>query len=115
MAVTGPDVRRDKRAPPRAGACLCVLLRAEAKPGAQDELMALWSDFAFQAREDEAECLSYVLTHELGSPTHFAAHVRFADLAAFERHAEAPHLARALRRIHALLATPITIELFLEA
>ncbi|MGE0595404.1 MAG: putative quinol monooxygenase [Hyphomonadaceae bacterium] len=115
MAVTGPDVKRAKRAAPRTGSSVCVLLRAEAKPGAQQELLALWSDFAFQVTEDEPTCMSYVLTHELGSPTHFAAHARFTDIAAFERHAEAPHLARALRRLSALLATPITIELFLEA
>jgi hypothetical protein len=50
----------------------------------------------------------------MGSRQHFAVHARFTCWDAFNAHAETAHLERVLPRLTALLATPISMELFLE-
>jgi quinol monooxygenase YgiN len=93
---------------------VCVIVRAEAHPGADEKLASLLADLAVRVDADEPECLSYVVTRMIGSSEHFAVHARFASWEAFEAHAETPHLSRVLPRLTALLAAPISMELFLE-
>lgn len=93
---------------------VCVVIRAEARPGADEELAALLAALAERVRADEADCLSYAVTRMIGSSEHFAVHARFASWDAFNAHAETAHLARVLPGLTALLATPISMELFLE-
>jgi quinol monooxygenase YgiN len=50
----------------------------------------------------------------MGSRRHFVVHARFVDWRAFQRHAETPHFNRMLPRLTALLAAPVSMEIFLE-
>lgn len=93
---------------------VCVVARAEARAGADEELAALLADLAACVRANEPGCTSYFVTRMMGSSAHFAVHARFASWDVFEAHAETPHLTRVLPRLTALLATPISMELFLE-
>ena len=72
------------------------------------------SDLARHVRAEEAGCDSYTVTRAMGSQAHFAVHARFLDWSAFEEHAETPHLNRLMPRLNALLASPISMEIFLE-
>lgn len=69
---------------------------------------------ATQVRDMEVGCDSYVVTRMIGSRTHFAVHAQFTNMEAFERHADTQHLADAMPRLSALLATPISMEIFLN-
>lgn len=93
---------------------VCAVVRAETRNGRGAEFAALLSDLAHQVRNEEDGCKSYVVTHAMGSPEHFAVHAHFQDWRAFEDHAETPHLKRLLPRISALLAAPIAMEIYLE-
>jgi quinol monooxygenase YgiN len=50
----------------------------------------------------------------LGSQRHFVVHARFVDWRAFRAHAETPHFNRMLPRLTSLLASPVSMEIFLE-
>jgi quinol monooxygenase YgiN len=93
---------------------VCLLVRAEARAGADEEVARLLAELAEGVRADEPACTSYVVTRMMGSSTHFAVHARFVSWHAFNAHAETPHLTHVLPRLTALLATPISMELFLE-
>lgn len=98
-------------APPRA---VCAVLRAETRQGADAEFAALLDDLAHRVRTEEPGCDSYVATRAMGSLAHFAVHARFTDWDAFERHADTEHFRRLMPRLTALLAAPVSMELFLE-
>lgn len=89
-------------------------MRAEARAGADEDVAALLAELAERVSADEPGCASYVVTRMLGSSEHFAVHARFVSWDAFNAHAETPHLSGVLPRLTALLATPISMELFLE-
>lgn len=93
---------------------VCAVVRVEARRGLGPEFAALLSDLAHKVRAEEDGCTSYVVTHVMGSPQHYAVHARFQSWEAFEGHAETPHLKRLLPRIKAMLAAPIAMELYLE-
>lgn len=90
-------------------------MRAETLRGADEEFAALMSDLAHQVRSEEPGCESYIVTRAMGSPSHFVIHARFSDWRAFEAHPDTPHIARYAARLNALLASPIAMEIFLEA
>ncbi len=69
-------------------------------------------DFAYQVRDGEVGCDSYVVTRMIGSRNHFAVHAQFTDIDALERHADTQHMAVAMPRLSALLATPLSMEIF---
>jgi quinol monooxygenase YgiN len=92
---------------------VCAVMRIETQPGRDDEFAALMTDLAFQVRSEEPGCSSYVVTRAMGSREHFAIHAQFENWAAFEEHAETPHLDRLLPRLTALLASPVAMEIFL--
>lgn len=91
---------------------VCALMRAHTHPGADGEVEALLRDLSHQVRAGEPGCEAYVVTRVLGSRSHFAIHAQFADMTAFERHAETEHLKQAMPRLSALLAAPLSMELF---
>lgn len=93
---------------------VCVIIRAQSRVGADEEVASLLAQLATRVRTDEPACKSYVVTRMMGSSEHFAVHARFSSWDAFNAHAETPHLSRVLPRLTALLATPISMELFLE-
>jgi quinol monooxygenase YgiN len=98
----------------RGNGCVCIVVKAEAKAGLDAEFARLLSDFAHAVRSDEPGCTAYSATRMLGSPTHFAVHARFEDRPALEAHAETPHMKAALPRLMALLASEVSLEIFLE-
>lgn len=91
---------------------VCAIVRLETREGAGEACEALLRDFAFLVEADEPGCRSYVVTRTLGSRTHFAAHARFADMRAFEAHADTDHMKRVMPRLNALLTAPISMEIF---
>lgn len=91
-----------------------MIMRTEAKPGADAKLKWLLAELAQDVRAGEEGCASYVVTHMMGSPTHFAVLAHFTSWEAFEAHAETPHLTRVLPDLTALLAAPISMEICLE-
>jgi quinol monooxygenase YgiN len=91
---------------------VCALMRAETRPGVDEEFEALMRDLSYQVRAEEPGCAAYVVTRMLGSRTHFAVHAHFDNMAAFNEHAETEHLRRAMPRLNALLATPVSMEIF---
>lgn len=93
---------------------MCVIIRAQSRVGADEEIASLLAELELRVRADEPACLSYIVTRMIGSSEHFAVHARFSSWDAFDAHAETPHLSRLLPRLTALLATPISMELFLE-
>ena len=112
MADGGEPNETQRRALPEGA--VCAVVRAETRDGADSEFESLLNDFAQNVRTGEPGCSSYVVTRMMGSRTHFAAHARFASWAAFEQHAETAHMERVLPRLNALLATPVSLEIFLE-
>lgn len=93
---------------------VCVVVRLESRYGEDRKLAALMEDFALRVRDEEPDCTSHVVTRTIGSREHFAAHAHFSSWDAFNAHAETLHLARVLPRLTALLAAPISMEIFLE-
>jgi quinol monooxygenase YgiN len=91
-----------------------VVIRAETRPGLDEEFEALLQDLALRVADAEPECTSYVATRMIGSHSHFAVHARFSAWGAFERHADTEHLTRLLPQMAALLAAPISMEMFFE-
>lgn len=87
------------------------MLRAEIHPGFDTEAEALLRELALSVRDAEVGCDSYVVTREIGSRNHFAVHAQFANMDAFERHADTLLMAKAMPRLNALLATPMSMEL----
>jgi quinol monooxygenase YgiN len=100
--------------PHNAPEAVCVLLRAESIKGADDDVQAILNDLARRVRADEPGCHSYVVTRQMGSREHFAVHARFDSWDTFNAHADTAHLGRLLPRLAPLLATPISMEIFLE-
>ncbi|HYD86104.1 MAG TPA: antibiotic biosynthesis monooxygenase [Vitreimonas sp.] len=92
---------------------ICAVLKAETRPGSDEEFETLMRDFAYQVRDVEVGCDSYVVTRMIGSRNHFAMHAQFTSMEAFERHADTLHMAKAMPRLSALLAAPISMEIFL--
>lgn len=106
---------RSKKAPNvQQGRAVCAVLRAETRIGADGEFEALMNDLAHAVRTEEPGCSSYVVTRAMGSKAHFAVHARFNDWDAFEDHADTAHLKRLMPRLSALLAQPLSMEIFLE-
>jgi quinol monooxygenase YgiN len=95
-----------------ADSAVCAVMRAETKPGLDEEFEALMRDLAFQVRSEEPGCAAYVVTRTLGSRNHFAIHARFEDMAAFNGHAQTSHLLAAMPRLTALLTAPVSMEIF---
>jgi quinol monooxygenase YgiN len=95
-----------------ARSAVCAVVRLQTRPGADEELEALMRDFSHQVRAEEPGCAAYVVTRSIGSRTHFAVHAQFADMDAFNGHADTQHLKRVMPRLSALLATPISMEIF---
>jgi quinol monooxygenase YgiN len=89
-------------------------VRGEVRAGLDEDFERLLKDLAFSVNADEPDCISYVVTRQLGSDRHFAVHARFVDWRAFRRHAETPHFNRMLPRLTALMAAPVSMEIFLE-
>ena len=76
---------------------------------------ALLSDLAHRVRAEEIGCESYVVTRAMGSSEHFVIHARFSDWASFEGHPDTPHFKRFMPRLNALLASPVAMEIYVEA
>lgn len=91
---------------------ICAIMRAETHPGHDQEFERLIRAFADEVRDGEVGCDSYVVTRVMGSRTQFAVHAQFTNMEAFERHADTEHLQAAMPRLSALLATPISMEIF---
>lgn len=93
---------------------VCAIVRAKTHAGLDEEFEAQLRDLAFHVDADEDACTSYVITRALGSRDEFAVHARFTNWRAFQQHAETAHLSRALPRLTALLARPVSLEIFFE-
>jgi quinol monooxygenase YgiN len=111
----GVDIQTWARVPiaPRSRG-VCAVMRAQIKPGFADQFESLLNDFAFKVLAEERGCTSYVATRQMGGDNQFAVHARFAGWHSFQRHALTAHMKRALPRLNALLAAPVSLEIFIE-
>ncbi|MBX3429943.1 MAG: antibiotic biosynthesis monooxygenase [Hyphomonadaceae bacterium] len=109
------DQKSDQRGrrPPQ-GAVVAVV-RVETLSGKSSEFAAILGDLAHRVRDEEDGCTFYHVTRAIGSTDHFAVHARFENWAAFKGHADTAHLKRAMGRINPLLASPIAMEIYLDA
>jgi quinol monooxygenase YgiN len=103
---------KSQREEPRASGVVCAVMRAETHPGADAEFEALMRDLSHRVQAEEPGCAAYVVTRMIGSRTHFAVHAHFEDMAAFTEHAETEHLKQAMPHLAALLAAPVSMEIF---
>ncbi|HRK65356.1 MAG TPA: antibiotic biosynthesis monooxygenase [Terricaulis sp.] len=103
-----------QRKPARHLGAVCVTVRLEAELGGETTVEQALAHFASAVRAEEPGCTSYYLSRQIGSNRHFAVHARFADWAAFNAHAETPHMEHALARLTPALAAPVALEIFLE-
>lgn len=109
------DMQRWARVPAQTRSRgVCAVISAQTKPGLADQFETLLNDFVFTVQSEERGCASYVATRLLGSENHFAVHARFHGWHSFQRHAVTAHMKRALPRLSALLATPVSLEIFIE-
>jgi quinol monooxygenase YgiN len=110
----GEEQVKARKLPDPKGSAVCVIVRAQTRPGKDVEFEAQLKDLAFQIDADEDACTAYRITRALGARDQFAVHARFANWRGFQRHAETRHLSRALPRLTPLLAAPVTLEIFFE-
>lgn len=103
-----------QRKPARHQGAVCVTARLEAELGGEAVIEQALAHFAAAVRVEEPGCTSYYISRQIGSNRHFAVHARFADWAAFNAHAETPHMEHALARLSPALAAPVALEIFLE-
>lgn len=92
-----------------------VIVRAETLPGAEAEFERVTAEFSARVRREEPGCISYVVTREMGSRTRFAIHARFSMWRAFRQDPETKHFNETLPHVTALLARPLSMEIFVEA
>ncbi|MGC1483527.1 MAG: putative quinol monooxygenase [Candidatus Acidiferrum sp.] len=79
-----------------------VFVRLHAREGEEGGVEEALHEVAGPSRE-EAGCLSFHAFRSVRDPRMFYIHSRWADAAAFQRHAELAHTARFLKRVDALL------------
>lgn len=108
------EPRRARKASAPKDQAVCVVARAQTRAGLDTEFEAQLKDLAFCIDADEDGCTSYVITRSLGARDQFAVHARFTNWVGFQQHAETRHLTRALPRLTALLAAPVSLEIFFE-
>jgi len=107
-------LREAEAAKPAKRAAVCVIVRAEAHEGRRECVEKLLRAYAYQVRNAELGCDSYLVTRLIGSEHHFAAHGRFIDWDAFVAHGETEHLHALMEQMTPHLATPISIEIYFE-
>jgi quinol monooxygenase YgiN len=83
---------------------LFIVDRCHARDGQQDTVMAALRDVIPPTRCRAVE--AYRSTHD---PLLFYIHSRWADEAAFDRHAELPHTVRFLERVQPLIDRPLNV------
>ena len=88
---------------------LYQLVHMEAKPGHEDDLLALLHTVQ-QGTRQEPGYLQYDLWQSLDQPTSFVMVERWPDQGAVELHRQQPHLHDFLREAPALLARPLEIQ-----
>jgi quinol monooxygenase YgiN len=93
---------------------LCVVIRAEVVGGLDEEFARRLKDLCETVRGSESGCLAYSATRVMGSRTHFAVHARFTGWIALHRHTLTPHMKEALPLLTALMASPVSLEIFME-
>jgi quinol monooxygenase YgiN len=82
-----------------------VFVRLHAREGEETKVEQALREVAGPTRE-EAGCLSMHLYRSVRDRRLFFIHSRWADAAAFEKHAKLPHTVRFLERVDALVDTP---------
>lgn len=109
------EVLREPQSPGAThSAAVCLVVRAEARDGAEERVGKLLREFAYQVRNDELGCDSYTVTRLIGADAHFAAHARFIDFDSFRAHGETEHLESLLERLTPHLASPFAMEIYFE-
>lgn len=109
MGLAQPRTSKRTATGPRL---VCALLHYAGRDDVEHDLRSLLAEFVHEASSEEPGLLSYVVTQAMGSSTHFVVHAQFTDWGAFEAHAETQHMQRFLPRLTALLAAPISMELY---
>jgi quinol monooxygenase YgiN len=114
MTQTARRLNQADFAAARGEAKVCMIVRGEAREGADEAVEQLLADFAHMVRAHEPGCRGYFIARAVGSRLHFAAHARFNGWIALRRHAASKHMQDLLPHLMAQLAAPVSLEVFLE-
>ncbi len=114
MTQTAKRLGQADFAAARSEAKVCMLVRGEARPGADEAVEQILAAFAAKVRALEPGCRGYFITRSVGSREHFVAHARFDGWIALRRHAASAHMQEMLPHLMAELAAPVSLEVFLE-
>jgi quinol monooxygenase YgiN len=87
---------------------LFIFARFHARVGEQDNVAAALRDVIPPTRE-EPGCRAIEAYRSTRDPLLFHIHSRWADEAAFDRHAELPHTVRFLERVQPLIDHPLDV------
>jgi len=87
-----------------------VFARLHARLGKRNDVYQAMFEVQGPTRK-EPGCLSYGAFHSIRDPDEFYIHTRWADRAAFERHAELPHTMRFVEAVEQLLDHPFQVTL----
>jgi quinol monooxygenase YgiN len=87
-----------------------VFARPHALPGKQNQVRQAMFEVQGPTRQ-ETGCLSYGGFCSVRDPSEFYVHTRWKDMAAFERHAELPHVVRFVEVEEPLLDHPFKVTL----
>lgn len=82
-----------------------VFVRLHARKGEENAVEEALREVTGPSRGEEG-CLSFHTFRSMRDPRLFFIHSRWADQAAFQKHAELPHTLRFLKRVDALLDQP---------
>jgi quinol monooxygenase YgiN len=109
------EVLRQAEAAKLAGrTAVCIIVRGEAREGEAERVEKLLRTYAYQVRNEELGCDAYTVTRLIGSEHHFAVHGRFINWDALKTHGETDHLHKLMEQMTPHLATPISIEIYVE-
>ena len=88
---------------------LCIFARFHARPGNEAAVAAALREVISPTRE-EPGCLAIHAFRATRDPRLFYIHSRWADEAAFDRHADLPHTVNFLERVQALIDHPLDVN-----
>ncbi|MGE5201395.1 MAG: putative quinol monooxygenase [Acidobacteriota bacterium] len=87
---------------------LFIFARFRAREGLEEAVMAAIRDVVTPTRA-EPGCFAIAAFRPVGDPRLHWIHSRWSDEAAFERHAEMPHILRFLERVQELIDHPLDV------
>ncbi len=84
----------------------------KAVPGKENELKKHLESMVQSVREEEPECLEYILQQNASDPSEFLFYEQYTNTRAIEQHKETAHFKKMLLATKDLITEPVTIKLY---